>query len=199
MDCMPSHIPPSEFKNHINMFKFSRWTVVFSSFLVLSTGLISSSAQAESNIKSLTDGNYRVCSEVASAEGKVPEMCFLFRKVGDSVIGNFFAPNSEVTICITGKVNNNNIISGEALESTFPDEPHQLDSESQGSKLVNWDNNGYLKIAEGSVKNTPFTRGDGNIAYQALINYRNALINLNGFSLYNAGTTLPPRSCKSDT
>ena len=181
------------------MFKFSRWTVVFSSFLVLSTGLVGPSAQAESNIQSLADGNYRVCSEVASAEGKVPEMCFLFRKIGNRVTGNFFAPNSDLGICITGKVNNN-IISGEALESTLPDnEPLQLDSESQGSKLVNWDNNGYLKIAEGSVKNTPFTIGDGNIDYTALINYRNALLDLNGFILYNAGTTLPPRSCKSET
>lgn len=174
------------------MLQLSRWAKAISGFFVLSTVFVNYPSQAESINANSPNGNYRVCSKLP-VDGQQSGMCFLFHKVGNRVVGDFYQPYTDLFICVSGKIHNN-VVNGEALQSDeMPGEPARLDSKAQGSILTSWDDSGYLKVGRGSVKNTYHAKDS---YYTSLFKYRVAKLDLKGFYRYNAGTTLPPRSCK---
>lgn len=155
-------------------------------------------SQLNSPISSLRDANHRLCSEPPNrGELKMSGMCFLFRKEGDEVIGQFFEPYTDNLICVHG-VTDGMTVTGIAV-STPPlrSAPVRLEPEAKDFELGNWDNAGYLKVARGSVSNESIPVGEYT-EYSATISYKAALLDIEDFYRYNAGTTLPPRSCEGE-
>jgi hypothetical protein len=169
-------------------------------FIALSLALsfgVASSALAQASIPSLSNGNYRFCSNpppsdaVSDEEFLAAGHCFLFRKTGNRVVGAFFDMSTygEVSVCATGTISGNTV-TGEALES-FPVDEIQLEPKFQGATPVNWDNSGYLKVARADVD---YDQNEGYVSTS--IHYRTAVLNLDGFHRYNAGTKTPPTNCQ---
>jgi len=161
--------------------------------IILSGTIAGEPAQAQTTIEGLPTGNHRVCSQLPTSRGMESGMCFLFRKVGDRIVGNFYIPYSSWLVCVSGKVDGNKV-NGEALESSG-ELGSPTDPKFQGSRLENWDERGYLKLAEGRVVNRRYVPGTEGL-YTAWFVYEKALLNLNGFYFYNAGSTLPPERCE---
>jgi hypothetical protein len=96
----------------------------------------------------------------------------------------------ESRVCALGTVAGNTV-TGEALED-FPVDEIQLEPRFQGTTPQNWDNNGYLKVGRASAK---YDSSEGNISTS--IRYRTAVLDLDGFHRYNAGTQSPPTICQN--
>lgn len=78
-------------------------------------------------------------------------MCFLFRKSGDEIIGQYFEPYTERSICIHGVVNED-IVSGFARQLVFSSsQPVNLDTNLTGDRLGNWNETQHLKLAQGRI------------------------------------------------
>ncbi|MFB2974007.1 hypothetical protein ACE1CD_34010 [Aerosakkonema sp. BLCC-F183] len=75
-------------------------------------------ATAHYTIETLPNGNYSFCSQNTSSDGLQTSPCFWFRKDGDRVVGYYFYPYTESSICIEGKVNHNTV-TGEAMEKVW--------------------------------------------------------------------------------
>lgn len=97
--------------------------------------------------------------------------------------------SGEVGVCATGTVNRNTV-KGEALEYVF-DEKKPVEPRFKGTQPVNWDDNGYLKVAGASAT---YDSEQGIVSTSIL--YSTAVLNLNKFYRYNAGRQLPPTSCQ---
>lgn len=155
------------------------------------------SVLAQTSIQSLPNGNYRFCSNpprsnvVSDREFLAAGHCFLFRKTGNRVVGNFFDMSTygERGVCARGTVDGNSV-TGEAVE-VFPSEDLPMPAEPtfQGTKLMNWDNKDYLRVARAS-----YSENEG---YVSSIYYRTAILKLGGFYRYNAGNQSPPTSCQN--
>lgn len=149
-----------------------------------------------STISSLPDGNYRFCSEPPTLDPNFQEAgwCFIFRKTGNRVIGNYFAAQKEQTICITG-VANNNTVTGIGLEFWYGwDRPVSLEGIPETEW---WDSpeigGGRLKARRLSI----ISRSNDGNSYSAWIRYDSVQVNLNGFHRYSAGNKLPPGKCET--
>ena len=156
-------------------------------------------ALAQTSIQSLPNGNYRFCSNpppssiVSDLEVLAAGHCFVFRKTGNRVVGDFvdMSAYGEINVCAVGTVSGNTI-KGEALENLLPeDRPLPVERKFQGITPRNWDNNGYLKVARASAT---YVQSEDYVLTS--IRYRTALLNLDGFHRYNAGTRTPPTSCQ---
>ena|SRR4028118_571249 len=155
-------------------------------------------ALAQTSIQSLPNGNYRFCSNpppfsVVSDEGILAAShCFLFQKSGNQVVGYFsdMSTYGEVRACITGTVNGNTV-KGDALEYIF-DAEIPVAPRFKGARPVNWDDNGYLKVANANA-----TYNSDQVVVSTSIFYSTAVLNLNEFYRYNAGTQSPLTSCQN--
>lgn len=159
--------------------------------LVLLMASFSTPASAKSSIQSLPDGNYRFCSNRPPST-QVSDLkagyCFVFRKAGTRIVGNYFdsSTSGEDNVCVTGRFSNNSV-TGEGLQFS-QGLPNGM-SKFSGSRLTNWDNSGYLKVAQGKLLRTNEQTG------YSEIHYRSAVLNLSKFSRHNAGTYAPPINC----
>ena len=155
-------------------------------------------ALALPSIQSLPNGNYRFCSNpppssvVSDEEILAAGHCFVFRKAGNRVVGYFsdMSTYGESRVCALGTVAGNTV-TGEALED-FPVDEIQLEPRFQGTTPQNWDNNGYLKVGRATAK---YDSSEGNVSTS--IRYRTAVLDLDGFHRYNAGTQSPPTICQN--
>ena len=156
-------------------------------------------AFAHANIRDLSNGNYRFCvnppvSDIATdTELFNAGHCYLFRKTGSRLTGVLFDPSTygEVQICVTGNLNENTL-TGEALQTFyFLDTPLSVEPRYRGSIPAPWDNNDFLKIANGIV----VEHKQNETGIKTTIRYRTAELNLDNFHHYNAGQFLPPASC----
>lgn len=140
-------------------------------------------------VSQLPDGNYRyVTADLPPPPDIIKDKdlvkaggyYFLFRKKGNQVTGMLYQIDSENNICISGKVNQNQIV-GEAVEYYEPRnrQPRVI---SAGSKFVVWDNDGNLKVRRGKK-------------IERDVKYSDVNLNLDPFNLINAGTKIPPLSC----
>lgn len=152
--------------------------------------VIAGPTDAQFKIANLPDGNYRFCSDRPPSDvERVSGVCFRFQKDGDAITGDYYYPYEGSSICVTGQVNGNTI-SGQGLErfSINSAPPDDFDQNS----LHDWRQEGFLKIGRGvAVSDRP--------ADQKAVRYRSALLNLNNFYQYNAGTVLPPSECNLPT
>jgi len=131
------------------------------------------------NIAALPDGNYRVTSSIGGASAGSASMedsdlnssgtQFLFRKLGDTITGNFEDFNEDLQACMTGTVQGNTIVGKVSTDSRITS---VLGQSYLGSGL-------NLQVGE----TTGFNR------------YTNATLDLNGFTRVNAGSTTPPVIC----
>lgn len=131
-------------------------------------------------VAGLADGNYRYVS--GSADDRIysePELLrrggtlFIFRKTGDEIIGSYSYIDGK-SICVTGRVSGNTV-SGQA----YPDEVVR----DLGEQFEFWGPATFLRVRR--------TRGDADNRY-----YASATLELNDFSRINAGSSLPPSSCR---
>lgn len=165
---------------------------------IIIAGVMVAPAQAKpltSPVTQLRNANHRLCSEPKGKEGRMRGMCFLFRKQGDQVIGQYFKPYTEKSVCVNG-VAHGNLVSGFAREVMYSQSPNlEVKEQLQNNQLRNWDNESdSLKVAQGEVvKNL----GETQLGYSGLAAYNVALLNLNDFHRYNAGTALPPENCEN--
>jgi len=150
-------------------------------------------------IETLSDGNYRFCSEPPPGNGSESGMCFRFQKTGDRVIGNYQPANAQQpSLCLAGRANRN-IVNGEATDFSSPTaEPLQLRPELQGSNLVNWNSAGttrYLKVASGQAIEPDKSAQANSGKPVGSIRFRQASLDLSTFHQYSTGTIEPPVSC----
>ncbi len=136
------------------------------------------------NFADLPNGNYRLTS-ASYAPGVVKDaeliknggVLFLFRKFGDKVTGRFSYIDSDLSACVTGKLEGNKV-TGQAYtdnDGFYPEE----------STAVFLGPGGYLQLEENK----------GAVPRTGTRSYNNATLNLEKFSRINAGTVLPPESC----
>ncbi|MEL6469700.1 MAG: hypothetical protein AAFQ74_08235 [Cyanobacteria bacterium J06623_4] len=130
------------------------------------------------NLSALPNGNYRVVSadlpnrivtdaELVDAGGTL----FLFRKFDDQITGTFSYIDSDLSACVTGTLEGNQI-TGEAIAATLAD--LEIDKESR-----------FL----GPANTLELTNhlGEGR--------FERAVLDLDGFSQINSGTRLPVETC----
>ena len=118
----------------------------------------------------LPDGNYRVLlSSSGIGDGGVVRdgRLFTFRKLGETVTGNFDYIDSGESACVSGTLQGNTVF-GEAFTDSAG--VRVLDRNYLGSGLS-------LQLSDRAEDSS-------------------AVLNLNGFSLVNAGTIAPPTACR---
>ena len=145
-------------------------------------GLVNNNRQY-SSIAALPDGNYRVTSTSAALDtsnlgleklGAESDSfqnvaLFTFRKLGNTVTGNFTYLGSELNACVTGTIEGNTV-TGQAF--TRNSETVVIGQRYLGPGLS-------LRLNDAGI-------GD---------RYDNAILDLNGFTRINAGTSIPPAVC----
>ncbi|MBE9076076.1 hypothetical protein IQ241_02000 [Romeria aff. gracilis LEGE 07310] len=142
-------------------------------------------AQAQSaqvgSLNSFRDANHRLCSEPQAEDGRMRGLCFLFRKQGDEIVGDYYYPYEGSSLCVSGRVNNNTV-TGQAIErlTTSRPAPENLPEDD----FTDWRQEGFLKV-----------RYAERLASPERIRYRSLLLDLNGFYQYNAGPVVPPQNC----
>ena len=156
----------------------------------IDVALSQESTQRQSSLQRLANGNYKVCSKPPSTSIDTG-YCFVFRKSGNRVVGDYYDTKTlgEEGVCMSGTLSNRTV-RGEAIEEIGSVGRQNTPPNSSGKRLVNWDKEGYLKVARASVLRTYEVPH----SYKT-VRYRSALLNLNSFSRYNAGTQSPPRTC----
>lgn len=157
-------------------------------------------AQAQSaqvgSLNSFRDANHRLCSEPQAEDGRMRGLCFLFRKQGDEVVGQFFEPYTERGICLHG-VAHDSEMSGFARQRIFSQTPDpQIEAKFSGNELNDWDSQiPALKLARGRIAEF---EGESEIAgYSAIAAYDIAWLTVGDFYRYNAGRILPPPDCQN--
>jgi hypothetical protein len=172
-----------------------RFAPILALSATLTVGVVQTAALAQTSIQSLPDGNYRFCSNPPPANQVSDEnlvnagYCFVFSKRGNRVVGDYYDPKTlgEESVCVGGTIRNNTL-SGQGREFIGNIGRQSTPPNSNGNRLVNWDNKGYLKVARATLVGPP-----GGIGTYA--RYRSALLNLNGFHRYNPTKGQPPRDC----
>ncbi|EDX87133.1 hypothetical protein S7335_4840 [Synechococcus sp. PCC 7335] len=134
-------------------------------------------------LNQLPSGNYRFCSKKPDEVGQAMGACFRFRKEAENIVGTYYYPNTGSSICLRGQINNNTF-SGQAIERFSTGESPPADFSRP--QLSNWDVD-FLKVGNGLYVDR-LDRRDA-------ILYRSALLNLNNFYQYNAGSVSPPTTC----
>ncbi|MEL6157761.1 MAG: hypothetical protein AAFR18_00905 [Cyanobacteria bacterium J06627_32] len=130
------------------------------------------------NLAALPNGNYRVVSadfpnrivtdaELVDAGGTL----FLFRKSGNQITGTFSYIDSELSACVTGTLDGNQV-TGEAIAAEFAS--LEADKESRF-------------LGPGSFLELTSHLGEGR--------FERAVLDLEGFSQINSGTRLPVETC----
>ncbi len=117
------------------------------------------------------DTNYRFCSEPLSSVAALEQgellsdpaatgLCFAFRKEGDRVVGVYYdtATLGEMGLCLSG-VASRDMVLGKGREFIGSVGRQTLIEGSMGSELVNWDEPGFLKIAQAEIVNQSDTSG----------------------------------------
>ncbi|MBW4576604.1 MAG: hypothetical protein KME08_15120 [Aphanothece sp. CMT-3BRIN-NPC111] len=141
-------------------------------------------------IESLPDGNYKFCSQTSSTKEMLTNPCFWFGKQGDRVVGQYFYPYTEASICIKGQVNKDTV-TGQALENLWGlSEPPQPKSLKQKGN----EKDSYLKV--GLDKISKVSRSDVAGDYSAQAHYSSAILHLADFYPNNASNALPPQNCE---
>jgi hypothetical protein len=166
--------------------------------IAMMAGILAFPCQAKplhTAVEQLRSANHRLCSEPKSDQGRMKGMCFLFRKEGDQVVGQYFKPYTEKSICVKG-VAHGSLITGFAREVMFSQSPDLAVRKAlQNNQLALWDPQGdYLKVAQGEVIKE---LGETQLGYSGLATFNVALLNLNEFYRYNAGKRLPPQDCEN--
>ncbi len=141
------------------------------------------------SISSLRDGNYRFCSSQPSANTsdetvQTTGACFRFNKQADEIIGNYYYPSIGKSICFRGRVQGNTL-TGQAIERLKNNMAPAV--EFSRGELVTWQEGGFLQVGQG-IYVDDLNRRDA-------IRYRSALLNMNSFYQYNAGSVSPPSNC----
>lgn len=178
------------------------WSKVFFAITAfIATVLTVSPARSEQKIQNLQDGNYKFCSIPPPQETLTEEeffiqlqtnnpTCFLFNKQGDIVVGDLYTTQTfgEDGICVGGKVNNNTL-SGKASVTFYEGADYvKINTEEAiQSTRKYWLEKQVLSITESEY----FSE---NVEFPYVV-FKSALLNLNGFYRYRAGTKLPSSSC----
>ncbi|MBD1890889.1 hypothetical protein [Coleofasciculus sp. FACHB-SPT9] len=150
------------------------------------------------SIQSLSNGNYTFCSKPPSGTGNQQGVdlghCYVFGKKGNRLVGDLYDTKNlgEVTACVSGVVNKRTV-SGEAIEIVGDIGRQNIPPNSSGTRLVNWDNQGYLKVARATVIGRLNSPGSNNVRK---VRYRSALLNLNGFYRHNQLKQAPTNCLK---
>lgn len=150
-----------------------------------------------STFAALPDGDiYRICSEppVEGADAyAVVGHCLAFRKTGDRVVGNFYDTETlgEVGLCISGTLSDNTV-TGEAIELIGSVGSQRIPENSEGTGLVNWDDDGLLKVAQARVI-AQEAQGPGAIV--DTVQYGDAVLSLEGFYRHPDTEVPAPTEC----
>jgi hypothetical protein len=131
------------------------------------------------NIARLNDAAYQFCSEPEPQDWRQGAgVCFWFKKIGNEVVGIYGYPHSGRYVdCISGLLDRQGV-TGQALAiaSSGEDWP-QLPQQG-----LTWDEEGHLRLGTGKVVHTERHRS----GQLELIQFRSAVINLQGFYQYSA-------------
>lgn len=178
---------------HFRFLGFGTTTLLLSLIfwqLPLFSGRSSAIAQTQDVMATLPDGNYQFCSQPEKKDSPFGAgVCFWFRKVNNRVVGDYGYPQSDDSICVSGEVQGN-LATGEALAVSWPGNPW----EKIPPFPVDWHEEGRLKLNQGSIIHTSDSE-DGHIDW---IQFRSAVLNINGFSRYRQvgiGENKIPKSC----
>ncbi len=175
-----------------------RWAATPLKIIAIASSASTPTPTPVQSIQSLSNGNYTFCSKPPSGTGNQQGVdlghCYVFSKKGNRLVGNLYDTKTlgEVTACVSGAVNKKTV-SGEAIEIVGDIGRQNPPANSSGTRLVNWDNQGYLKVARATVMGRLNSPGSNNVRR---IRYRSALLNLNGFYRHNQ-LTKAPTSCLS--
>ncbi|NET33918.1 MAG: hypothetical protein F6K19_18170 [Cyanothece sp. SIO1E1] len=147
------------------------------------------------SIEHLPNANYRYVTGKFSGSGVTDEDLiivqeeelrqseghyFLFRKMGNQIVGTLHHIPSGAHVCISGQVNGNTI-TGQAVERIAS--PFQTIAViSSGTDFTGWDAEQNLQVRQG-------------IKTGIRIQYGEASLSLNGFYRINAGMRSPPQKC----
>ncbi|MEL7050460.1 MAG: hypothetical protein AAGM45_01575 [Cyanobacteria bacterium J06588_5] len=160
-------------------------------------------AGQSSSIENLADGNYRFCNEQPfaaasrpfaesnSRDGEPMGACFRFRKQGTQIIGDYYYPTVGSSVCLSGLVDGN-VITGEAIERA---EGSNAVSQTEGNisaALQPWRRAGFLQVSAAS------TTGNSSSA-SGITHYPQAVLTLNDFYRYNAGSVASPINCSTQS
>jgi hypothetical protein len=156
-----------------------------------------SSQPSTAALAALPDGDsYRICSEppVEGADAyTVVGHCLAFRKMGNSVVGNFYDTETlgEVGLCVSGTLSDNTV-TGEAIELIGSVGNPKIPDNSEGTSLVNWDEDGFLKVAQARVIDQQ-EQGPGVIV--DTVQYGEAVLTLDGFHRHPDTEVPAPADC----
>ncbi|MFM2063348.1 MAG: hypothetical protein RLZZ507_3018 [Cyanobacteriota bacterium] len=144
-------------------------------------------------VNAIPDGNHRFCSQQPKTTNVAPPdaiigNCFLFRKTGNQVVGAYYDTRTlgEESLCLQGRLSDRLV--GEGLELIGGIGRQSIPAKAEGSDLVNWDQEGILKVSN-AVR-----FGKRTLAGQQ-IRYRQAILDLKQLYRYNLGNKLPPTRC----
>lgn len=117
--------------------------------------LIPNSNSSTVSVASLADAeNYLICSQPLLDQVNVEDLgyCFAFRKNGDRLSGYYYDTKTygEVGLCITGTISGNTL-NGQGIEFIGSIGRQSTPPGSEGQEPVNWDQDGYLKVARAEV------------------------------------------------
>ena len=144
------------------------------------------------SIQSLPNGDYRFCSKSPSADTGNGDTgyCYVFNKRGNRLVGDFYDSRTlgEVSACVSGTLNNKTV-RGEAIELVGDIGNRNIPPNSRGNRLVNWDSQGYLKVARATQIGRNATTGSRKIRY------RDAVLKLDGFYRYSQSAKGAPTNC----
>lgn len=181
---------PLQFHQYLSPIALTGVTILCSMPLAQAAEVIAGPTGTQFKIASLPNGNYRFCSDRPPSDiQRVSGVCLRFQKNGDQIVGDYYYPYKGSSICLNGRVNGNTV-TGQGLERFSIDAapPDDFDQDS----LHDWRQDGFLEVGRGvAVSDRP--------ADQKAVRYRSALLNLNNFYQYNAGTVLPPSGCNLPT
>jgi hypothetical protein len=174
--------------------------------IALLAGLVACGVPAQpsasgAGFAALPDGDtYRVCSQppVEGADAyQVVGHCLAFRKTGDRVVGNFYDTETlgEVGLCVSGTLSDNTV-QGEAIEFIGSVGNPKIPDNSEGTALVNWDDDGFLQVAQARVI-AQEEQGEGTGVMVDTVQYGEAVLTLDGFHRHPDAEVPAPTDCTS--
>jgi hypothetical protein len=169
-----------------------RWAATPLKITAIASSTPTSTPTPVQSIQSLPNGDYRFCSKSPSADTGNGDTgyCYVFNKRGNRLVGDFYDSRSlgEVSACVSGTLNNKTV-RGEAVELVGDIGNRNIPPNSRGNRLVNWDSQGYLKVARAAQIGRNPTTGSRKIRY------RNGVLKLDGFYRYSQSAKGAPKNC----